>query len=116
MGRDNQVAVIMQIYHFTCKGCGYELKLPLGSSDLDQVLIDVNLDYADYHLFTCNKETTFVHADIHSIDFEGKCIADGSNLEEINQEKLPIKCPRCSRDLVTEMSAPLADADTTSPQ
>ena len=57
MGRDNPVAV-MQIYHFTCNGCGYESKLPLGSSDLDQVLTDANADYADYHLFRCDKSST----------------------------------------------------------
>jgi hypothetical protein len=112
MGRDNQVAV-MQIYHFTCNGCGYESKLPLGSSDLDQVLTDANADYADYHLFRCDKESNFVHADIHSSDFEGKCIVDGSKLQEINQEIPPIKCPRCNRDLATEASAPLADVNST---
>ena len=106
----------MQIYHFTCKGCGYESKLPLGSADLDQVLTDVNVDYADYHLFRCINETQLVHADIHSIDFEGKCIIDGSKLEEINQERHPIKCPRCSRDLITEMNAPLANVDSNSAQ
>ena len=106
----------MQIYHFTCTGCGFELRLPLGSSDLDQVLTDVNIDYADYHLFRCNKETKFVHADIHSLDFEGNCLTDGSKLEEINQEKPPVKCPRCSQDLFTEKSAPLADVDSTSAQ
>jgi hypothetical protein len=42
---------MMQIYHFTCKHWGYELKLPLGSSDLDQVLTDVNADYADYGVY-----------------------------------------------------------------
>ena len=100
---------MMQIYHFTCKHCGYELKLPLGSSDLDQVLTDVNADYADYHLFRCAKEPNFVHADIHSSDFEGKCIADGSDLREIDQEEPPIKCPRCNQDLVMETRTPLAD-------
>jgi len=115
MGRDNRVTV-MQIYHFLCKGCGYESKLPLGSSDLDQVLTDVNADYAEYHLYRCDKESKFVHADIHSKDFEGKCIADGSELEEINQEMPPIKCPHCSRDLITRASAPLADVDNTSAQ
>ena len=104
----------MQIYHFTCKGCGYELKLPLGSADLDQVLSDVNLDYADYHLFRCNKENNYVHADIHGVDFEGNCLTDGSKLEEISQENPSLECPRCSQDLIAQMSAPLADADSTS--
>jgi hypothetical protein len=106
----------MQIYHFLCKGCGYESKLPLGSSDLDQILTDVNADYAEYHLFRCNKESKFVHADIHSKDFDGTCTVDGSKLEEINPEMSPIKCPRCNRDLITRASAPLADADSTSAQ
>jgi hypothetical protein len=58
----------------------------------------------------------FVHADIHSDDFDGKCIADGSKLEEINLEIPPIKCPRCNRDLIIGASAPLADLDSTSAQ
>jgi hypothetical protein len=80
------------------------------------VLTDVNTDYADYHLFRCIKENKFVHADIQSIDFAGNCLGDGSKLEEINQEKAPMKCLRCNSDLVTEMSAPLADVDGTSAQ
>lgn len=100
----------MQIYHFTCKGCGYELKLPLGSSDLDQVLTDANADYADYHLFKCVKESQFVYADTHASDFEGKCATDGSKMEEINPEMSHIQCPRCNRDLVIQTSAPLAYA------
>jgi DNA-directed RNA polymerase subunit RPC12/RpoP len=102
---------MMQIYHFTCKHCGYELKLPLGSSDLDQVLTDVNADYADYHLFRCDKESKFVYADTYSKDFEGKCIADGNDLREIDQEEPPVKCPRCTQDLVMETRTPFADDD-----
>jgi hypothetical protein len=76
------------------------------------VLTDANADYADYHLFRCDKESNLVHADIHSSDFEGKCIVDGSKLQEINQEIPPIKCPRCNRDLATEASAPLSDVNS----
>ena len=103
---------MMQIYHFTYKDCSYELKLPLGSSGLDQFLTDVNADYADYHLFRCDKESKLVHADIHSKDFEDKCIADGSDLREIDQEEPPVKCPPCNLDLVTEART-LADVDST---
>jgi hypothetical protein len=99
----------MQIYHFKCKSCGYESKLPLGSSDLDQTLTDVNADYSEYRLFMCKVESKFVHADIHDKDFEGKCPSDGSKLMEIDQEISPIKCPRCNKDLVTEVSAPLEE-------
>jgi DNA-directed RNA polymerase subunit RPC12/RpoP len=97
----------MQIYHFKCEGCGYESKLPLGSSDLDQILTDVNADYAEYRLYICKKEAKFVHADIHSRDFEGKCPADGSDLAEI-KEMPPVRCPRCNQSkLVTEETKPV---------
>ena len=97
----------MQIYHFKCNSCGYETKLPLGSSDLDQTLTDVNADYAEYRLFKCRTESKFVYADIHDKRFEGKCLADKSRLIEIDQANPPIKCPRCSNTLVAEVSAPL---------
>jgi hypothetical protein len=97
----------MQIYHFTCKGCGYESKLPLGSSDFDQILTDVNADYAEYRLFICRMESKFVHADVHDKEFEGKCPADGSDLIEI-KELLHLKCPRCNQNkLVTEKTKPM---------
>jgi len=97
----------MQIYHFKCNNCGYESKLPLGSSDFDQILTDVNADYAEYRLFICKKEAKFVHADIHSRDFEGKCPADGSDLVEI-QKIPPVNCPHCNQNsLVTLETKPM---------
>jgi DNA-directed RNA polymerase subunit RPC12/RpoP len=101
---------ILQIYQFRCKGCGFEIKLPLGTSDMDQILTDVNTDYAEYHLFICRKESKFVHADIHNREFEGKCSSDGSELAEIDEEIDPIRCPRCNKqNLVTETRAPLEE-------
>ena len=77
---------------------------------MDQILTDVNLDYADYRLFVCKKESKFVHADIHNKEFEGKCPSDGSNLVEIDQEIPPTRCPHCNnQNLVTETSAPLEE-------
>jgi DNA-directed RNA polymerase subunit RPC12/RpoP len=99
----------MQIYHFKCNSCGYEAKLPLGSADLDQTLTDVNADYSEYRLFVCKVEKKFVHADIHDKYFEDECPSDGSKLIEIDQRILPIKCPHCNKDLVTEVSAPLEE-------
>ena len=99
----------MQIYHFRCKNCGYESKLPLGSSDLDQTLTDVNADYAQYRLFICKVESKFVHADIHDKDFEERCPSDGSKLIEIDKTILPVRCPSCNKELVTEVSAPLEE-------
>lgn len=53
-----------------------------------------------------------VHVDIHSSDFEGKCISDESKLEERNQEIPPIKFRPYNRDLVTEARG-LADVNST---
>jgi hypothetical protein len=41
-------------------------------------------------LFICDKQFNLVHDDIRSRDFEGRCVASGSKLEEINQEIPPI--------------------------
>ena len=102
----------MKIYRITCKSCGYETKLPIGSSDLDQILTDTNADYADYHLFVCKKEAKFVHADIHNKEFEGKCPSDGSELMEIS-ELPPDKCPRCNHtSLVTEETRPMEESSS----
>ncbi len=78
---------------------------------MDQILTDVNLDYAEYRLFLCYVESTFMPADIHNKEFEGKCPHDDSNLIEI--EKIPpTKCPRCSQNLITEVSEPLEQRDS----
>jgi len=73
---------------------------------MDQILSDVNLDYSEYRLFLCNVESTFVHADFHDKEFEGKCPHDASELSEI-VEIPPTKCPNCGKDLQTEVSRPL---------
>jgi hypothetical protein len=54
---------------------------------------------------------SIVHADIHSRDFEGKCISYRSKLEERNHKILPIKCPPYNRALITEART-LADIST----
>jgi hypothetical protein len=103
----------MQIYHITCKSCGYDTKLPLGSSDLDQILSDSNLDYAEYRLFVCKKEGKFIHADIHDKEFEGICPFDGTELIEIG-ELPPDKCPRCNHiSLVTNETKPIEESSNT---
>jgi hypothetical protein len=77
---------------------------------MDQILTDVNADYADYHLFVCKKESKFVHADIHSKDFQGHCFADDSELAEIDRRIYPVRCPQCNnQNLVMETSAPLEE-------
>lgn len=100
----------LKIYVFKCKSCGYGAKLPLGSSDLDQTLTDVNADYSEYRLFVCKKESKFVHANIHDKGFEGRCPTDASELEEVDPQHA--KCPRCGNELEVQEINPLAAADS----
>jgi len=97
----------VKVFSFKCKSCGYDAKLPLGSSDLDQTLTDVNADYAEYRLFICKKESKFVHADIHDKGFEGRCPSDATELEEV-QDPRQAKCPRCGKELEIGEIKPLA--------
>lgn len=100
----------MEVYRIACPNCGYETKLPIGSSDLDQILTDANADYAEYRLFVCRIEGKFVHANTHDRSFKGQCPADGSELSEV-REMPPTKCPRCNEDeLVVEASMPLDES------
>jgi predicted RNA-binding Zn-ribbon protein involved in translation (DUF1610 family) len=100
----------VKVYNFKCKSCGYEAKLPLGSSDLDQTLTDVNADYAEYRLFICKKESKFVHVDIHDKGFGGRCPSDGTELEEVDPKQA--KCPRCGKALEIREINPLAAANS----
>ena len=91
---------------------GYEAKLPLGSSDLDQILTDTNVDYAEYHIFIRKKEAKFVHVDIHDKEFARRCPSDGSDLIEI-EEMPPLRRPRSNRDsLVMEENRPTEEKNT----
>lgn len=56
----NQIT-IMQIYHFTCRSCGYESKQPLGSSDLDQILTDVKQLENIWRFVSLNGNTKVIH-------------------------------------------------------
>jgi len=99
----------VQVYSFKCNSCGYGSKLPLGSSDLDQTLVDVNADYSDYRLFVCRKESKFVHANIHDKDFRGNCPVCGTKLEEVDPKQA--RCPRCANELEVQEINPLATTD-----
>ena len=73
---------------------------------MDQTLTDVNTEFSEYRLFVCPKETKFVHADIQSASFDGRCPSDGSELMPV--EKVPPdKCPRCGQALVVDSVKPL---------
>ena len=77
---------------------------------MDQILTDVNNDFAQYRLFVCRKELALVHADVQDAHFDNKCPSDKSELEPIDDLE-HVKCPRCSKELEVEDTKPLATAD-----
>jgi predicted RNA-binding Zn-ribbon protein involved in translation (DUF1610 family) len=100
----------LKVYSFKCPSCGYESKHPVGTPDMDQILTDVNNDFAQYRLFVCRKELTFVHADVLDAYFDNRCPADKSELEQIDDPQ-NVKCPRCGKELKVEEMKPLAASD-----
>ena len=60
---------------------------------MDQILTDVNTEFAQYRLFICKKENKFIHINILDAGFNGKCPSDATDLEEV--EPKDAKCPRC---------------------
>jgi predicted RNA-binding Zn-ribbon protein involved in translation (DUF1610 family) len=100
----------LKVYNFKCPACGYESRHPVGTPDMDQILTDVNNEFAQYRLFLCRNELTLVHADILDAHFDNKCPSDKSELEPID-DPAHVKCPRCSRKLKVEDTKPLATTD-----
>ncbi len=78
---------------------------------MDQILTDVNTEFAEFKLFVCLKEQKFVHADVLDANFDGKCPSDGSNLKEVADSN-HANCPRCGGDLEIKEVKPLATADS----
>ena len=73
---------------------------------MNQILTDVNNEFAQYRLFVCRKELTLVHADILDAHFDNKCPSDKSELEPIDDPE-HVKCPRCDKELKVEDIKPL---------
>jgi hypothetical protein len=101
----------LRVISYRCSSCNYVSKHQIGTPDMDQILTDVNTEFAQYMLFVCKKEQKFVEADILDPQFDGKCPSDGSELEEV-QQPLEAKCPRCGNDLEIGEVKPLATADS----
>jgi predicted RNA-binding Zn-ribbon protein involved in translation (DUF1610 family) len=100
----------LKIYSFKCPSCGYESRHTIGTPDKDQILTDVNNEFAQYKLFVCRKELGLVHADVLDAHFDKKCPSDKSELEPIDDPE-HVKCPRCSNELKVEDIKPLAASD-----
>jgi hypothetical protein len=100
----------LRVFSYMCKSCNYESRHQLGSPDMDQILTDVNTEFAQYRLFVCKKEQKFIQADILDPQFDSKCPSDGSELEEVQPQEA--RCPRCGNDLDILEIKPLATTDT----
>ena len=104
----------LKVYSFRCGSCSYESRHHIvGTPDMDQILTDVNNEFAQYKLFLCKKEVTLVHANILDTHFDNRCPSDKSELEEIEDPE-NAKCPRCGKELIVEETKPLAASDESS--
>jgi len=79
---------------------------------MDQILTDVNTEFAQYRLFVCSKERKFVHIDVQDGSFHGRCPSDGSELQETHPEGA--RCPRCGGELKVQEIEPLSAGDSSS--
>lgn len=102
--------ITVKVFSFKCPACGYESKHQVGTPDMDQILTDVNTEFAQYKLFVCSKEKKFVHADVLDAHFDKKCPSDGSELEEVDPQQA--KCPHCGKELEVSEIKPLATSDS----
>ncbi|MGI0024306.1 MAG: hypothetical protein ACREA4_04070, partial [Nitrososphaera sp.] len=102
----------LKVYGFSCPSCGYESRHLVGTPDMDQILTDINTEFAQYRLFVCNKEHKLVHVDVLDGSFDGRCPSDGSELQETRPEVA--RCPRCRGDLKVQDIKPLSAGDSTS--
>jgi hypothetical protein len=100
----------LRVYDFACSACNFESRQQVGTPDADQILTDVNTEFAQYKLFACLKEKKFVGANVLDASFDRKCPSDGSELQEVNVEEA--KCPRCGSDLKVEEKKPLSTGDS----
>ena len=100
----------MKVYDFTCPSCRFESRHQVGTPDGDQILTDVNTEFAQYKLYVCLKEKKFVGANVLDTGFDGKCPSDGSPLQEVTVEDA--RCPRCGGQLKVDEKNPLSTSDS----
>ncbi|MGI0025575.1 MAG: hypothetical protein ACREA4_10595 [Nitrososphaera sp.] len=99
----------MKVYDFSCPSCKFESRNQVGTPDGDQILTDVNTEFAQYKLFACLREKKFVGANVLEAGFDGKCPSDGSPLQEV--DVLEAGCPRCGSQLEVKEKNPLSTSD-----
>ena len=81
----------------------------MGTPDTDQILTDVNTEFAQYKLYACLKEKKFLGANVLEAGFDGKCPSDGSALQEVTVEDP--RCPVCGTALNVGEKKPLSTGD-----
>lgn len=101
----------MKVFDFACPSCGFESRHQVGTPDGDQILTDVNTEFAQYKLFACLKEKKFLSANVLDATFDKKCPSDGSDLQEVQIKEA--RCPRCGSQLTIEETKPLSAGDAT---
>ena len=100
----------LRVYNYRCLSCNYQSRHPVGTPDMDQILTDVNTEFAQYRLFVCKKEQRFIHTDILEAGFDGRCPSDSSKLEEVDPANA--KCPRCGNEVEITEIKPLSASDS----
>lgn len=100
----------MKVYSFTCASCQFTARHQVGTPDGDQVLTDLNTEFAFYNLFTCLKEKKFVSTNVLDPTFDAKCPSDGTDLQPVDMYQPT--CPRCGSRLAVDQSRPLSAADS----
>ena len=100
---------VLRVYDFTCPSCSFESRNQVGTPDGDQILTDLNTEFAQDGLFACPKEKKFLSANVLDAGFDGKCPSDGAELQEVDAEKAA--CPQCGTAMKVEETKPLSAGD-----
>jgi hypothetical protein len=100
----------LKVYDFNCPSCKFQSRNQVGSPGGDQILTDVNTEFAQYKLFACPQEKKFVGANVLDTGFAGKCPSDGSALQEVDVKEA--RCPRCGTELKVEEINPFSAGES----
>lgn len=99
----------LKLYQFVCPACSFESRNLAGTPDGDQILTDLNTEFAQYAVFGCPAERKFLTLDILDTRFDGNCPSDGASLQE--QDPGQVACPRCGAKLIVTETKPLSAGD-----
>lgn len=104
-----RLVFLLKVYEFVCRSCSFQSRNQVGTPDGDQILTDLNTEFAQYALYTCTKEKKFLSANLLDAGFDGSCPSDGTELQEVDAERAA--CPRCGAGLTVQATKPLSAGD-----